>query len=169
MKATLRIGHVISVVAEVFGVAAREIRSERRDAVILPPRAAVCLLARELTDASYPAIGRMLGGRDHASIMNSERRCRDLSASDPAFALRLDAARQALLIMAAAGLTHLIEQIDAAEVARRIVASPRRQAMLATDLEIAAMAQLIVQTFGASDDAVAPFETIPTEETDHAA
>jgi chromosomal replication initiator protein len=40
-------------------------------------------LARELTDATLPAIGRAFGGRDHATVLYAVRRARERISTDP--------------------------------------------------------------------------------------
>ena len=40
-------------------------------------------LARELTDASLPAIGRAFGGRNHTTVMHACRRTAERIAADP--------------------------------------------------------------------------------------
>jgi chromosomal replication initiator protein len=41
-------------------------------------------LARELTDASLPAIGREFGGRDHSTVLHACRRASERISSDAA-------------------------------------------------------------------------------------
>lgn len=53
----------------VFHVRPNEIRSHRRNKDILLARQAVMYWVVRLTGYSYPKIGRIMGGRDHTSIM----------------------------------------------------------------------------------------------------
>lgn len=53
----------------VFHVTPNEIRSHRRSKEIMLARQAVMYWAVRLTGYSYPKIGRIMGGRDHTSIM----------------------------------------------------------------------------------------------------
>ena len=53
-------------------------------------------LTRELTDLSLPQIGRLYGGRDHSTVLNSVRRVEAGVAEDPALAGRVDELRSAI-------------------------------------------------------------------------
>ena len=46
-------------------------------------------LTRELTDLSLPQIGRLYGGRDHSTVLNSLRRVEAGLAEDPELAERV--------------------------------------------------------------------------------
>lgn len=48
-----------------------EIRSERRQKRIIPPRHVFCYLARNHTTLSFPQIGRVIGGRDHCTVIHA--------------------------------------------------------------------------------------------------
>ena len=50
-------------------------------------------LARDMTDCSLPEIGGALGGRDHTTILNSERRFEHLCSVNRVFLQRADDAR----------------------------------------------------------------------------
>lgn len=54
----------------VFHVTPKEIRSHRRKKEIMLARQAVMYWAVRLTGYSYPKIGRIMGGRDHTSIIS---------------------------------------------------------------------------------------------------
>ena len=53
-------------------------------------------LARELTDASLPAIGREFGGRNHTTVMHAHRRIADALATDTTTAAAVDGVRSML-------------------------------------------------------------------------
>jgi len=48
-----------------------EIRSERRQKRIIPARHVFCYLARNHTTLSFPQIGRVIGGRDHCTVIHA--------------------------------------------------------------------------------------------------
>ena len=58
-------------VAEFFSVTLEELRGKRRHRTIVLPRHLAMYLARELTEASLPEIGRSFGGRDHTTILHA--------------------------------------------------------------------------------------------------
>ncbi len=61
-------------VAERFGIARAELIGSSRAATPLRARQVAIFLTRELTDLSLPQIGRLYGGRDHTTVLNSLRR-----------------------------------------------------------------------------------------------
>jgi chromosomal replication initiator protein len=62
------------------------------------PRQIAMYVAKQLTDASLPEIGRHFGGRHHTTVMHSIARVTELRSTDPA----LDHAINKLLMI----LTH---------------------------------------------------------------
>ena len=60
--------------AKAFGVTVEELCSSSRSARVAGPRQIAMYLARELTDASLPAIGRQFGGRDHSTVLHACKR-----------------------------------------------------------------------------------------------
>ncbi len=83
-------------VAGDFGVSHAELVGSTRAARPLRARQVAIFLTRELTDLSLPQIGRLYGGRDHSTILNSVRRIEAGVAEDPALANRVDALRAAI-------------------------------------------------------------------------
>ena len=61
-------------VAAAFGISRAELVGSSRAATPLRARQVAILLTRELTDLSLPQIGRLYGGRDHSTVLNSLRR-----------------------------------------------------------------------------------------------
>ena len=61
-------------VAETFGISRAELVGTSRAARPLRARQVAIFLTREMTDLSLPQIGRLYGGRDHSTILNSLRR-----------------------------------------------------------------------------------------------
>jgi chromosomal replication initiator protein len=61
-------------VAEGFGISRAELVGSSRAATPLRARQVAIFLTRELTDLSLPQIGRLYGGRDHSTVLNSLRR-----------------------------------------------------------------------------------------------
>jgi chromosomal replication initiator protein len=67
---------------EAFGLTLEELTSPSRAARVAWPRQLAMYLARELTDATLPAIGRQFGGRDHATVLYAVRRAGERIAAD---------------------------------------------------------------------------------------
>jgi chromosomal replication initiator protein len=61
-------------VAEGFGISRAELVGSSRAATPLRARQVAIYLTRDLTDLSLPQIGRLYGGRDHTTVLNSLRR-----------------------------------------------------------------------------------------------
>jgi chromosomal replication initiator protein len=61
-------------VAERFGISRAELIGSSRAATPLRARQVAIFLTRDLTDLSLPQIGRLYGGRDHTTVLNSLRR-----------------------------------------------------------------------------------------------
>ena len=60
---------IINVVAEHFGVKPEDITSKKRNSEFVQPRQ-VMYLCRELTDTSFTNIGKLLGKKDHTTIIH---------------------------------------------------------------------------------------------------
>jgi chromosomal replication initiator protein len=69
------------VVCTQFHVKINELKSRRRSKTLVHPRQIAMYLCRELTDASYPEIGRHFGGKDHTTIIHA---CRQVAKAKDA-------------------------------------------------------------------------------------
>ena len=69
-------------VADAFGISRAELVGSSRAATPLRARQVAILLTREATDLSLPQIGRLYGGRDHSTILNSLRRAESTLSDD---------------------------------------------------------------------------------------
>jgi chromosomal replication initiator protein len=76
-------------VADGFGISRAELVGSSRAATPLRARQVAIFLTRELTDLSLPQIGRLYGGRDHSTILNSLRRVEAGLAEDTDLAERV--------------------------------------------------------------------------------
>jgi chromosomal replication initiator protein len=65
---------VISATAAEVGVSARELKARDRRPAVVWARQLAMYLARELTGASLPDIGRAFGGRNHTTVLHAVRR-----------------------------------------------------------------------------------------------
>lgn len=80
-------------VADAFGVSPQRLLGRRRDSLLPEARFALFTLLRESgDDATYSAIGRLLG-LDHATISHGVARARDLAGAYRDYAEKLAAAR----------------------------------------------------------------------------
>jgi chromosomal replication initiator protein len=83
-------------VSRAFGISRAELVGSTRAATPLNARQVAIYLTRELTDLSLPQIGRLYGGRDHSTVLNSIRRAEARCGEDPALAARVAELRDAI-------------------------------------------------------------------------
>lgn len=75
IKATIyKATEILAACARAGGVKIDEIKSPRRDKKVMAARLAYYYIARHHTNASFPMIGRLVGGRDHGSVMSGVKR-----------------------------------------------------------------------------------------------
>ncbi len=83
-------------VAERFGISRAELVGSSRAATPLRARQVAIFLTRELTDLSLPQIGRLYGGRDHTTVLNSLRRVEASLGEDNDLSQRVHELRRAI-------------------------------------------------------------------------
>lgn len=89
------ITRVLRLVADDYLIQPSDITGPSRRANIVQARHVTVGLLIDLTKASLPTIGRMLGGRDHTTILNSQQRFAAMCESE-AFRNRIDQIGQAV-------------------------------------------------------------------------
>jgi chromosomal replication initiator protein len=70
-------------VAEYYKIKVADMYSKKRNRAVARPRQVAMWLAKELTPASYPAIGESFGGRDHTTVLHACRTIGELRLADP--------------------------------------------------------------------------------------
>jgi len=70
-KKIIAMDDIEEVVATRFHIKISEMKSRRRSKTLVHPRQIAMYLCRELTDASFPEIGRQFGGKDHTTIIHA--------------------------------------------------------------------------------------------------
>ncbi len=83
-------------VATAFGISRAELVGSSRAATPLRARQIAILLTREATDLSLPQIGRLYGGRDHSTVLNSVRRAEATLGSDAGLARQVAELRSSI-------------------------------------------------------------------------
>jgi len=81
---------VQEIVANRFNVKISELKSKRRTKTLVHPRQIAMFLSRELTDSSFPEIGREFGGKDHTTIMHACRQIEKALGADAALRTTID-------------------------------------------------------------------------------
>ena len=67
---------------EAFGISMDDLLSSSRAQPVAFARQVAMYLARELTDATLPAIGRAFGNRNHTTVMHACKRTAERMAAD---------------------------------------------------------------------------------------
>ena len=83
-------------VAERFGISTHDLTSSRRHKQIVLPRQVAMYLAKCLTPASLPDIGKNFGNRDHTTVMHAVAKIENMKVSDPAFEEDVELLKQEL-------------------------------------------------------------------------
>ncbi|QAA75855.1 MAG: Chromosomal replication initiator protein DnaA [Candidatus Bipolaricaulis sibiricus] len=84
-------------VAATYRIPVSEIESPSRKKELVHARQIAIYLARELTDTSFPALGRSFGGRDHTTIMHSYQKMQELLRQIPLLRSEIESLRSAIL------------------------------------------------------------------------
>lgn len=80
-----------------FHVKLTELKSRRRSKTLVHPRQIAMYLCRELTDASYPEIGRHFGGKDHTTIIHACRQVAKAKEADTTLHATLESLKEQIL------------------------------------------------------------------------
>jgi chromosomal replication initiator protein len=74
--------HIIQTVANFYNVKVSDLKGQRRLKQLVRPRHVAMYLVRSHTQHSFPEIGRMFGGRDHATVQHACKKIRSLVQRD---------------------------------------------------------------------------------------
>lgn len=148
---------ILHCCAEVFGVTVREMKAMRRRAAPGLARSAACLLARDLTEFSYPQVGRTIGMRDHSTIMSAVRAAERLRGEDAEFSANIEAARALIVDAASRELREDLHDLDATAIAARVCNDPLNAPTRVSVNEIGALA---VRLLGLEDAACSAFDLL---------
>ena len=80
-----------------FHVKMTELKSRRRSKTLVHPRQIAMYLCRELTDASYPEIGRQFGGKDHTTIIHACRQVTKAKETDTVLQTTIETLKEQIL------------------------------------------------------------------------
>ena len=69
-------------VAEQFGLRVAEIKQKNNSRSIVYPRQIAMFLAKHLTEASLPEIGRQFGGKHHTTVLHSVDKIEEARKAD---------------------------------------------------------------------------------------
>ncbi len=74
---------IVQAVADRFGLRPGDLTGKRRHAEVVQARGIALLLGRRLTSHSLEALGGMVGGRDHSTVLHALRTTEQRVADDP--------------------------------------------------------------------------------------
>ncbi len=74
---------IIDVVAEQFNVSPEDITSKKRSNEIVLPRQVFMYLCRKLTDTSYVSIAKLIGKKDHTTVIHGVKKIEDELNNNP--------------------------------------------------------------------------------------
>ena len=81
---------IIEVVAEHFGINPDDITSKKRNSEYVQPRHIAMYLCREITSTSLVNIGKIMGKRDHTTVMNGIKNISERIKTDPELKNRIE-------------------------------------------------------------------------------
>lgn len=96
-KKIVAMDDIQEAVCNQFHVRMNELKSRRRSKTLVHPRQIAMYLCRELTDASYPEIGRQFGGKDHTTIIHACRQVAKAKETDAALHTTLETLKEQIL------------------------------------------------------------------------
>ncbi|MBX3318686.1 MAG: chromosomal replication initiator protein DnaA [Nitrospira sp.] len=96
-KKIVAMDDIQEVVCSQFHVKLTELKSRRRSKTLVHPRQIAMYLCRELTDASYPEIGRQFGGKDHTTIIHACRQVAKAKETDTTLQTTLETLKEQIL------------------------------------------------------------------------
>jgi chromosomal replication initiator protein len=96
-KKVVAMDDIQEVVCNQFHVKITELKSRRRSKTLVHPRQIAMYLCRELTDASYPEIGRQFGGKDHTTIIHACRQVAKAKETDTGLHTTIETLKEQIL------------------------------------------------------------------------
>ena len=96
-KKIVSIEDIQEVVGAKFHVKIGELKSRRRSKTLVYPRQIAMYLCRELTEASFPEIGRHFGGKDHTTIIHACRQIARAKETDNGLQTTLEGLKEQIL------------------------------------------------------------------------
>lgn len=94
---TVSVKHIVSKVAEFYGIDEESIYEKTRRREVVRPRQVIMYILREDFSVSYPTIGTKLGGRDHTTVIHSCEKVKREVLDDLEFAKEIQDIRSLLV------------------------------------------------------------------------
>ena len=81
-RRVLDVQSIVEAVARFFGLPENEILGSKRTRAVTLPRQLAMFLARRLTPLSFPEIGRLMGGKNHTTVMAACKHVQKIAADN---------------------------------------------------------------------------------------
>lgn len=82
------------IVCKHFGITMAQMTGQRRHTKVVRPRQVAMYFCRQLTERSWPDIGRRFGGKDHTTVLAAIRRIEKMMTESPEFNLEVNQLRR---------------------------------------------------------------------------
>jgi hypothetical protein len=166
MSITCRL--IAETVCTTYDVKMLDLYSARRDRPIILPRHMSWALARHLTPKSFPEIGRLMGGRDHTTVIAGIRKIEQAMETDAEIAANFQTLTNALTLLGEASdksarLSVQFGDVDPVDTAYRILNAPLRDTSPSLE-EIRALAMGVLHYQAEMEIALRKAETTPPPE-----
>jgi len=89
-RKVVTIEDIQETVANQFHVRVSDLKSKRRTKTLVYPRQVAMYLSREMTDASFPEIGREFGNKDHTTIIHACKQIQKAQEKDSTLTVTLE-------------------------------------------------------------------------------
>ncbi len=96
-KKVIMLDDIQEAVSARFHVKISDLKSRRRSKTLVHPRQIAMYLCRELTDASFPEIGRHFGGKDHTTIIHACKQIAKARETDSVLNATLESLKEQIL------------------------------------------------------------------------
>jgi chromosomal replication initiator protein len=93
-RKVITIEDIQEVVANRFHVKISDLKSKRRTKTLVYPRQIAMFLSRDLTDASFPEIGKDFGGKDHTTIIHACKQMQKSQETDAALRATIESLKE---------------------------------------------------------------------------
>lgn len=89
---------VINLISNYYGVGVQQLKGDRRTKNIVWPRQILMHLLRADLKLPFEEVGRLIGGRDHTTVMHADTKVVREAAANPGFGAQLQLLRKQLLV-----------------------------------------------------------------------
>lgn len=86
----LTVENIMKTIAEHYGIRTQDMRSKKRTKDIALPRQVAMYVSRQLTEASLSEIGKVIGGKDHATVIYANKQIKVRREKDESFDRMID-------------------------------------------------------------------------------